>query len=107
LFLFDTSSDKPCSGSVPKLPLIEKHGRNLYANLFMDYETFGEHQWSDTGIFDFLWDLPHKVLKNDFFGFCQPRDVIKTLNYEPDPLSIHHPVSWPDCGFVPTFHCRR
>ena len=23
-------------------------------NLFMDYETFGEHQWHDTGIFDFF-----------------------------------------------------
>ena len=23
-------------------------------NLFMDFETFGEHQWADTGIFDFL-----------------------------------------------------
>ena len=85
------------AGWLHKLPLIEKHGRNLYVNLFMDYETFGEHQWSDTGIFDFLWDLPHKVLKNDFFGFCQPRDVIKTLNYEPAPLSVHHPISWADC----------
>jgi alpha-amylase len=27
-------------------------------NLFMDYETFGEHQWADTGIFDFLGALP-------------------------------------------------
>ncbi len=27
-------------------------------NLFMDYETFGEHQWEDTGIFDFLRKLP-------------------------------------------------
>jgi alpha-amylase len=27
-------------------------------NLFMDYETFGEHQWADTGIFDFLRELP-------------------------------------------------
>ncbi len=23
-------------------------------NLFMDYETFGEHQWEDSGIFEFL-----------------------------------------------------
>jgi alpha-amylase len=27
-------------------------------NLFMDYETFGEHQWKETGIFDFLAALP-------------------------------------------------
>ena len=27
-------------------------------NLFMDYETFGEHQWAETGIFDFMAALP-------------------------------------------------
>ena len=26
-------------------------------NLFMDYETFGEHQWAETGIFDFVEHL--------------------------------------------------
>ena len=34
-------------------------------NLFMDYETFGEHQWSETGIFDFLEHLPSEFLKHD------------------------------------------
>jgi alpha-amylase len=29
-------------------------------NLFMDYETFGEHQWVDTGIFEFLAHLPQE-----------------------------------------------
>jgi alpha-amylase len=33
-------------------------------NLFMDYETFGEHQWEDKGIFDFLEHLPEKWLEN-------------------------------------------
>ncbi len=32
-------------------------------NLFMDYETFGEHQWKDTGIFDFLKALPTELIK--------------------------------------------
>lgn len=27
-------------------------------NLFMDYETFGEHQWAETGIFDFMPPCP-------------------------------------------------
>ncbi len=31
-------------------------------NLFMDYETFGEHQWADSGIFDFMARLPRTVL---------------------------------------------
>ena len=83
-------------GWLEKLPLIEKHGRNLYLNLFMDYETFGEHQWEDTGIFEFMRHLPGQAMKNDFIQFCHPRDVHETLNYEAAPLSISQPISWAD-----------
>ena len=38
-------------------------------NLFMDYETFGEHQWKETGIFDFLAALPEMVFRNSPFSF--------------------------------------
>lgn len=38
--------------------LLQNHGHSI--NLFMDYETFGEHQWADTGIFDFLRQLPEE-----------------------------------------------
>ena len=31
------------------------------AHLFMDFETLGEHQWADTGIFDFLAHLPEEL----------------------------------------------
>ena len=34
-------------------------------NLFMDYETFGEHQWAETGIFDFFEDFVGKWLSNE------------------------------------------
>jgi alpha-amylase len=34
------------------------NGNGNVVNLFMDYETFGEHQWQDTGIFDFMEHLP-------------------------------------------------
>jgi len=37
------------------------NGDGFLCNLFMDYETFGEHQWADTGIFQFLAALPEKV----------------------------------------------
>jgi alpha-amylase len=63
--------------------------------LFMDYETFGEHQWSDTGIFKFMEHLPRKVLENPRFRFRTPSEVAE----ERDPvarLSIPHPVSWAD-----------
>ncbi|MAY75889.1 MAG: alpha-amylase [Phycisphaerae bacterium] len=37
------------------------NGNGYICNLFMDYETFGEHQWADTGIFQFLDKLPEAV----------------------------------------------
>jgi len=79
-----------------KLPLIERQDRNLYVNLFMDYETFGEHQWEDTGIFDFLRHLPAYVLRNKFMRFSQPCEVLETVNYIPSALSVPVPVSWAD-----------
>ncbi len=45
------------------------NGNGYVVNLFMDYETFGEHQWADSGIFNFLRHLPHEILRypdNDF-----------------------------------------
>lgn len=45
------------------------NGNGNVVNLFMDYETFGEHQWEDTGIFEFMRHLPREILKhpdNDF-----------------------------------------
>jgi alpha-amylase len=46
-------------------------------NLFMDYETFGEHQWEESGIFDFLKHLPEKFLANPHNSFATPIEVIK------------------------------
>lgn len=63
-------------------------------NLFMDYETFGEHQWEDTGIFHFLEYLP-KVLKQRNIGFRTPSDVIAELNPVSE-IDMHAPVSWAD-----------
>ena len=44
-------------------------------NLFMDYETFGEHQWAETGIFTFLRALPGEVLQNPDFSFRTPAEA--------------------------------
>lgn len=44
-------------------------------NLFMDYETFGEHQWAETGIFQFLRELPGEVLRNPDFSFRTPAEA--------------------------------
>ncbi len=44
-------------------------GTGEVMNLFMDYETFGEHQWEETGIFDFLDHLPAEIMKHSDFDF--------------------------------------
>jgi alpha-amylase len=64
-------------------------------NLFMDYETFGEHQWQSTGIFQFLEHLPEAVFSQSEFGFITPSEAISNL--EPAAtLSMPNAVSWAD-----------
>ncbi len=64
-------------------------------NLFMDYETFGEHQWEETGIFDFLEGLPTEILKHKEFSFSTPSEVVKNLQ-PVSSVNIPHPISWAD-----------
>ena len=64
-------------------------------NLFMDYETFGEHQWPETGIFEFLRHLPHEVRKNPYLGFALPREVAAE-NEAKGELSVPMAISWAD-----------
>jgi len=71
------------------------NGNGQVVNLFMDYETFGEHQWRDTGIFDFMRHLPEEVLKHPDNNFKTPSEVIDT--YEPmDVVDVPHIISWAD-----------
>lgn len=64
-------------------------------NLFMDYETFGEHQWEDTGIFHFLEQLPQELARNPGLDFKTPSEVISS--YEPrDEVDMPHIVTWAD-----------
>ncbi|MFO0691591.1 MAG: glycoside hydrolase family 57 protein [Myxococcota bacterium] len=46
-------------------------------NLFMDYETFGEHQWRETGIFEFMRALPEAVLAHAEMDFATPSEVLE------------------------------
>jgi len=70
-------------------------GNGEVINLFMAYETFGEHQWTDTGIFEFMRALPGDVLAHPDFSFATPREVIE--RYQPiGKLSFPDPVSWAD-----------
>ena len=63
-------------------------------NLFMDYETFGEHQTAESGIFDFMRALPAAVIKAGM-DFVTPAQAVK--NIKPvDSLSVPDPISWAD-----------
>jgi len=64
-------------------------------NLFMDYETFGEHQWAETGIFDFMKTLPGKIFSNTSFSFNTPSEVTETLQ-PVGPIHAPYPISWAD-----------
>ena len=64
-------------------------------NLFMDYETFGEHQWKETGIFDFLEALPATVLKQSPFTFSTPSEVARKLQVV-SAVNVPHAISWAD-----------
>lgn len=64
-------------------------------NLFMDYETFGEHQWEDKGIFEFLEHLPAEWLKNKNHTFMTFSEAIEA--YEPvDEIDMPDTVTWAD-----------
>lgn len=81
---------------IDKLTLNESKGRNQFLNLFMDYETFGEHQWASTGIFDFMRHFPAEVLKHQHLGFAFPKEAGELSNYQQESMSFPEPVSWAD-----------
>jgi len=71
------------------------NGNGYVCNLFMDYETFGEHQWEDTGIFKFLDALPEAVMrdgKNDFLTVSQAAERHPPVGE----IDIPHMISWAD-----------
>ncbi len=62
-------------------------------HLFVDYETFGEHQWADTGIFDFLEHLPGECQARGL-RFVHPSELASRAPVAP--LSFERPTSWAD-----------
>lgn len=64
-------------------------------NLFMDYETFGEHQWSESGIFEFLQHLPEKWLAGEGHTFMTVSEAADT--FEPsDVVDTPYTTTWAD-----------
>jgi alpha-amylase len=71
------------------------NGCGELVNLFMDYETFGEHQWEATGIFEFMRRLPDRILDHADGSFVTPSEAIE--RYAPTAtLSFPRFTSWAD-----------
>jgi alpha-amylase len=69
--------------------------RDEIVNLFMDYETFGEHQWAETGIFDFMHAFPRRVFSDSDFEFLTPSEAAD--KHQPvSTLHVPYPISWAD-----------
>lgn len=75
---------------------MKKRGKDAeLINLFVDYETFGEHQKAETGIFKFLEALPGAVMKNTDYHFMTPSEVAG--QFQPvSAIKVPHPISWAD-----------
>jgi alpha-amylase len=70
-------------------------GNGDTVNLFMDYETFGEHQWKDSGIFEFMEALPQEILRHPDFDFKSPREVVQAYPGRGE-YDVHQFSSWAD-----------
>ena len=70
------------------------NGNGVCCNLFMDYETLGEHQWVDTGIFQFMEHLPRAVLAAGH-EFCTPSQIVDKYDVI-DELAVEQSTSWAD-----------
>lgn len=70
------------------------HNAEIF-NLFMDYETFGEHQWEDTGIFNFLDHLPAEWMKTEGNSFVTVSEAIDKFEAK-DRVDVPQTTTWAD-----------
>lgn len=73
------------------------NGDGYLCNLFMDYETLGEHQWEDTGIFNFMRALPGAVFdvapgENHFNTPSEAFELFEPVGS----YDVPHMISWAD-----------
>ncbi len=64
-------------------------------NIFIDYETFGEHHWKESGILEFLRWLPNECLQRSV-EFANPSELAKLPAVDEINVSDHSTISWAD-----------
>jgi len=96
-FRFSSKDWKEWPLTAPKFShwVSEHNGNGDVVNLFMDYETFGEHQWEDTGIFEFLKAFPGEHLRHPDNSFVTPSEAVEKYKAY-DEIDAPHYVSWAD-----------
>ncbi len=67
-------------------------GEDAVINIVVAYETFGERQWAETGIFEFLAALSRELLKHPDVRFSTPAETVKNLKPVGE-LSLPRPIS--------------
>jgi len=75
--------------------IFQFNGNGEVINLFMDFETFGEHQGAETGIFDFLAAIPFEILKQRDLNFLTLSEAIE-LYPARGVYSSLYPITWAD-----------
>lgn len=70
-----------------------------HINLFMDFETFGEHQWEDSGIFGFFEHFVAEFISKPWNKFVLPGPVLTKAQKNLDKIETYDvpvPISWAD-----------
>lgn len=102
--LSDDVSFRFCNQSWPEWPLTADKlarwiapvsGKGSIVNLFMDYETFGDRQHPDSGIFEFLRHMPEKVLNLPGTSFDLPSELVDSHPVSGE-YDVPHMTSWAD-----------
>jgi len=65
-------------------------------NIFIDYETFGEHQWRETGILEFLRHMPDAIIRHDNLLFGTPSEVANIPPRDEIDVFEYSTISWAD-----------
>jgi len=75
--------------------LSDINGNGYVVNLFLDFETFGEHHAEDTGIFEFMKHLPKEVLSKTDMDFVTVTEASEKYPVS-DVIDVPYPISWAD-----------
>jgi alpha-amylase len=94
-FSESAKTDSPMTAETFSNWISAMNGNAETVNLFMDFETFGEHQWEDTGIFEFLKHLPRYLLLHPDNEFMTPSEVVNTFDAR-DEVDVPHVMTWAD-----------